>query len=107
MIDVTVTQYASSDKINIDELVSYTLRQEYVIGARAFEIDGTTVIAALTVPFVLKSERDKAKADIYEELKNLSDGDIVLTFDMQVYRNIEDDLDEQSKKELLRLAKSR
>lgn len=101
-------QNADERTVNLDELISYVLQNEYVLGARAFEHNGTIVIATLTAPFYLKSERDSARAQMQENLSSLvSDAEVVLTFDMQVFRNIEDGLDADSKDYLLKLAKSR
>ena len=113
---VEISQYAEttpqtndeSQAISLDEIISRTLQQEYVLGARAFEWNGSIVVAALTTPFLLKSERDGAKARLCEDLQTIfASQNIVLTFDMQVYRNILDELDEEAKQELLELAKSR
>ena len=97
-----------SQSVNLDEIISCTLQQEFVLGARAFEWNGSIVVAALTTPFVLKSERDSAKNQLSEDLQTaFSAHNIILTFDMQVYRNILDELDDLAKQELLELAKSR
>lgn len=101
-------QNADERTVNLDELISFVLQSEYVLGARAFEHNGTIVIATLTAPFYLKSERDSVRAQMQEDLSSLvSDAEVVLTFDMQVFRNIEDGLDADSKDYLLKLAKSR
>ncbi|MCM1306282.1 MAG: hypothetical protein NC037_00815 [Bacteroides sp.] len=93
---------------DLDEIITTALQEEYVLGARAFEYNGTVVVAALTTPFVLKSERDGAKAQLSEDLQAaFLAQNIILTFDMQVYRNILDNLDDAAKQELLELAKSR
>lgn len=93
---------------SLDDIISCTLQQEFVLGARAFEWNGSIVVAALTTPFLLKSERDGAKARLSEDLQTaFVSQNIVLTFDMQVYRNILDGLDETAKQELLELAKNR
>lgn len=105
-----VTTYAnqSEQKVDIQELLSYALQNEYVLGARAFEHNGTLVIATLTVPFYLKSERDGVKRQLGDELQAIAgEREIILTFDMQVFRNIEDGLDESEKQRLIDLAKSR
>ena len=97
-----------SQAFSLDEIISCALQQEFVLGARAFEWNGNVVVAALTTPFILKSERDNAKAKLNEDLQStFSARNIILTFDMQVYRNILDELDEAAKQELLELAKNR
>ena len=97
-----------TQEISLDEIISCTLQQEFVLGARAFEVDSYIVVAVLTTPFILKSERDGAKARLNEELRTLfPTQNTILTFDMQVYRNVVDELDEESKQELLELAKVR
>lgn len=104
----TVYAGQSEQTVNIQELISYALQNEYVLGARAFEHNGTLVIATLTVPFYLKSERDGVKNQLGEELQAIAgDCEIILTFDMQVFRNIEDSLDDSEKQRLIDLAKSR
>ena len=97
-----------SQAFSLDEIISCALQREFVLGARAFEWNGNVVVAALTTPFILKSERDNAKAKLNEDLQStFSAQNIILTFDMQVYRNILDELDEAAKQELLELAKNR
>ncbi len=104
----TVDIQPSENVFGIEDMVSYALQHEFVLGARAFEYNDTFVLAILATPFYLKSERDNAKLQLTESLKSLlGDKNFIITFDMQVYRNVQNELDEQTKAYLLNLAKQR
>ncbi len=108
MMITTVDIQPSENVFGIEDMVSYALQHEFVLGARAFEYNDTFVLAILATPFCLKSERDNAKLQLTESLKSLlGDKNFIITFDMQVYRNVQNELDEQKKAYLLNLAKQR
>ncbi len=91
-----------------EDLIAFTLQYDCVVGARAFEYNGEIVVAAITTPFYLKSERDKAKNEIQSDLRNLTDYEnITVTFDVGIYRNIREELNDSDKERLLKLAKTR
>ena len=97
-----------ADIIDIDSIISLALQNEYAIGVRGFEHDGSIVIAVLTTPFYLKSERDNARNMIENELCELTNNDsIIVTFDVQVYRNIRGNMSESDRSRVLKLAKER
>ena len=91
-----------------DDVTSLALSYTYVIGARAFEWQGSIILAVITTPFILKSERDNAKRELKEEIIEASGYEnIIVTFDGEVYRNIRDSIDDSEKQRLFQLAVSR
>jgi len=104
----TEIKYAATTDISADALASFALGYEWVLGARAFQYDGKFVVATLTAPFYLKSERDSAKNELLEDLRSYaSTQDVILTFDVEVYRNIRESLTEQQMQRLLDIAQKR
>lgn len=82
--------------------------KEFVEAARLAEADGCIVIAVLTKPFYLKSERDNAMLTLEAELKELvGSEDIVVVFDLDIFRRIDDDMSEEEVLELYNIAKLR
>lgn len=68
-----------------------------VLSVRVFEYDDTIVVAALTAPVYLISERNALKAELADDIAAATDMRAVVTFDMEIYRKIgktqnEDDL---------------
>ncbi|MDE5601224.1 MAG: hypothetical protein K2J16_01855 [Clostridia bacterium] len=98
----------SSTVPTLDNVISLALSYTYVIGARAFEWQGNIVIAVITTPFILKSERDNAKLELKEDIIAITNYEnIIVTFDGEVYRNIRDNIDDSEKERLYQLATSR
>lgn len=84
------------------------LSQENVIAVRTFETEDVVVLAVLTAPIYLKSERDALKAQLKITLREKCDGkDLIVTFDNEVYRKIKTDLTDEEKQQLVTLAKKR
>lgn len=93
---------------SVDKIISLALGYEYVLAARAFVYDGNTVVALITTPFYLKSERDGAKSSIKQSLStDIGNENVIVTFDVEVYRRIRGELEEEEMQKLLLLAKSR
>ena len=93
---------------DVDKIISLALTYDCIIGARAFNYNDKIVLALLTTPFYLKSERDGTRWRIQTELADaLSFDDITVTFDVEVYRKIKDGLNEVQMQKLLQLAKTR
>ena len=91
-----------------DEIISLALSYNYVIGARAFEWQGSIILALITTPFILKSERDNAKVELKNDIiASTGYENIIVTFDGEVYRNIRDSIAESEKQRLFQLAVSR
>jgi hypothetical protein len=100
MFIASASQYA-----NIEHAA---LAQENVIAAKTLETEETVVLAVLTSPIYLKSERDALKAQLKITLREKCDGkDFVVTFDNEVFRKIKDGLSEEEKEEIVTLAKKR
>lgn len=92
----------------LDSVISLALSYTYVIGARAFEWQGNIILAVITTPFILKSERDSAKLELKEDIIAITDcKNIIVTFDGEVYRNIQGNISDSEKERLFKLASSR
>ena len=86
--------------VSVEETaVQLALSSPYVTHARAFEYDGCTIVAVLTTPFYLKSERDSFRAELEQQLVDAV-GNAVVTLDMEVYRNITENMSEETLKRL-------
>lgn len=91
-----------------DKAISFALQNENVLSVRVFELDGNIIVATLTSPFYLKSERDAARQQLEDDLKALLGSDnIIVTFDVHVYRKIRDGLSDEEKQDLYQLAYER
>ncbi len=89
-------------------LVHAALSYEFVTAARAFEWEGEFVLAALTKPFYLKSERDGARMLLEKELRQrLGCDNIIVLFDVDMFRRIDEDISDEDKQALLQVAKQR
>lgn len=98
----------AEDESAQDKAISFALQNENVLSVRAFELDGNIIVATLTSPFYLKSERDAARQQLEDDLKTLLGSDnIIVTFDVHVYRKIRDGLSDEEKQDLYQLAYER
>jgi len=87
---------------SVDHVISVALSHGAVIGARAFEWQG---VAVLTTPFYLKSERDKAKDEIFSDISEQTNAKrLTVTFDVGVYRNIRESMTDEQKQRLFTIA---
>lgn len=59
-----------------------------VLSVRVFEYDGAIVVAALTAPVYLISERNALKAELADDISAATDMRAVVTFDMEIYRKL-------------------
>lgn len=104
--DVTQTLTGLSDSAKT--AINRVYEKEFVQAARVAEAEGCIVIAVLTKPFYLKSERDKAMLSLEAELKELiSSDDLIVAFDLDIFRRIDDDMSAQDVIELYNIAKLR
>lgn len=80
------------------------LENPLVLAARAFECQGTLVLAVLTEPIFLSSERAELK-NLLESAAVASTGkNVVVSFDLEIYRRISRDMPDELKSLLLRKA---
>ncbi len=92
---------------SVDHVISVALSHPAVIGARAFEWQGEIVVAVITTPFYLKSERDKAKEEIFDDITVETNAkSLTVTFDVGVYRNIREDMTDEQRERLYKIATS-
>ena len=88
--------------------INRVYEKEFVQAARVAEADECILIAVLTTPFYLKSERDNAMLTLEAELKELvGSEDIIVAFDLDIFRRIDDDMSKQDVIELYNIAKLR
>ncbi len=91
----------------LDNIVSYALDRDNVIGARTFEYNGECVLALISTPFYLKSERDEFLRTLSMELSSRLNCPVYVTFDMDIFRAIDNDLSDEQRQELLDKVKTR
>ena len=78
------------------------LSNPLVLAARAFEKDGKTVLAVLTEPIYLASDRTKLKELLTAEASAAAGSPVTLTFDLDVYRRISPDMSDEVKAFILK-----
>lgn len=78
------------------------LENPLVLAARAFEKDGKVVLAVLTEPIYLASERAELKKLLEESAAAAGCGDAAVTFDLEVYRRISPEMPEELKSVILK-----
>ncbi len=98
------TNYTQTDE---NALISIALSDENVLGARCVFVDNAYVIAIITTPFYLKSERDEWFEDMQELLSSQTDLPVHLSLDLDIYRNIRQGMNDKDKIELLESVLSR
>lgn len=87
--------------LNLSTPTDIALSHQQVLSARSFDIDGSTVIAILTSPIYLKSERDKLATEIVDLVNKTFDGKVYVTYDTEVYRKIRAEITDDIKRQLL------
>lgn len=98
-------QLTTDEDGNLDALLSRVYEEKFIEAARGIEADGKILIAALTSPFYLKSERDRARQTLENDLRELfGNEDIILAFDLDLYRRIDDNMTEEEALELYETA---
>lgn len=83
------------------------LGDENVIGAKCFFYQNSCLVAMLTKPFYLKSQRDEFLKNTQEFLSKELSLDVVATLDVDVYRKIKPDMSNEQKSEILQIARQR
>ena len=78
------------------------LENPLVLAARAFEKDGKVVLAVLTEPIYLASERAELKKLLEESAAAAGCADAAVTFDLDVYRRISPEMPEELKSVILK-----
>ena len=96
-------QAKAEDKARAAEFAA--LSNPLVLAARAFEKDGKTVLAVLTEPIYLASERAELKRLLEKEATAACGSPVTLTFDLDVYRRISPDMSEDVKTLILKKLK--
>lgn len=103
-IDIDYSQNAA---LSIEELEATILYDPLVLSVRSFKHEDIYIFAVLTTPIYLKSERDRLIKEITDALNTkIKDGNVLVTFNMTVYRNISDDMSQECKIKLIDLARS-
>lgn len=73
------------------------LMHEKVVGARAAAREGKLLVAVITLPVYLGSERDALKEELRETLSEATGQEVAVTFDLGVYRGIRPGMSEEEK----------
>lgn len=100
----STTQQNVSTEQNVCALM---LGDENVIGAKCFFYQNSCLVAMLTKPFYLKSQRDEFLKNTQEFLSKELSLDVVATLDVDVYRKIKPDMSNEQKAEILQIARQR
>lgn len=90
----STTQQNVSTEQNVCALM---LGDENVIGAKCFFYQNSCLVAMLTKPFYLKSQRDEFLKNTQEFLSKELSLDVVATLDVDVYRKIKPDMSNEQK----------
>ena len=98
---------ASTQNATPDAVIATVLQNENVIGARCFEIQNKYIVAVLTVPIYLKSERDKCKTNIKTAISQLYGKEAIVTFDVDVYAKIKPNMSDIDKDALYKKVTAR
>ena len=110
MAILTETAILSEQEHNVSteqSVCALMLCDENVIGAKCFFYQNSCVIAMLTKPFYLKSERDEFLKNTQECLSKELSLDVVATLDVDVYRKIKPNMSNEQKAEILQIARQR
>lgn len=102
-------QIASENDCNsgADAALSIALENEKVVGARCFYIGDTYIVAVLTMPIYLKSERDNCRIELQNAIAQSTGKNAVVTFDIDVYAKIKPDMPDEQKAALYKKVTSR
>lgn len=100
----STTQQNVSTEQNVCALM---LGDENVIGAKCFFYQNSCLVAMLTNPFYLKSQRDEFLKNTQDFLSKELSLDVVATLDVDVYRKIKPDMSNEQKAEILQIARQR
>ncbi len=91
----------------IANIIGICQSKENIYAVRAFEYKGEYVVAILSTPFYLKSERDNCLISVANQLFSTLNITAYTTFDMDIFRNIKEDMTDTQKKALLTELKER
>ena len=90
-----------------DFVVSVALQNEKIVGARCFEKNDTYIVAVLTVPIYLKSEREECRKSLQNQIAQSTGKKALVTFDIDVYAKIKQDMSDLQKDTLYKKVTSR
>lgn len=99
--------YADSQTPSEDGVTALALENQNVVGAKCFFCADKCVVAILTGPFYLKSERDEFLKSLQTDLSNRLKRNVIVTADVDVFRKIKPDMSEAQKADLLKTVTSR
>lgn len=105
---VTNKETSNDDSTALENrLISMALTDEKVLGARCVFVNDAYVVAIITTPFYLKSERDQWCYAMQNFLSSQTDLTVHVSLDLDIYRNIRQGMDDKDKEELLESVLSR
>ncbi len=88
-------------------VAALALSNPKVVGARCFAYNKAYVIALISSPFYLKSERDAFLQSMKTDLAKHTESDVFVTLDVDVYRKIKDGMSDEQKADLFEKVLSR
>ncbi len=98
---------AVQQSVTPEGVVSVVLQNDNVVGARCFEVQNTYIVAVLTVPIYLKSERDKCKTNIQNTISQMCGKEVIVTFDVDIYAKIKPNMSDADKTSLYKKVTAR
>lgn len=105
---VTNKETSNDDSTVLEEkLISMALTDEKVLSVRCVFVNDAYVVAIITTPFYLKSERDQWCYAMQNFLSSQTDLPVHVSLDLDIYRNIRQGMDDKDKEELLESVLSR
>ncbi len=102
-----VQDYTQTGEVTVKSVAALALSNPKVVGARCFSYDNAYVVALISSPFYLKSERDAFLQTTKIDLSKQTKADVFVTLDIDVYRKIKDDMTNAQKAELFEQVLSR
>ncbi|HAT83552.1 MAG TPA: hypothetical protein DCS37_01415, partial [Clostridiales bacterium] len=102
-----VQDYMQTGEVTEQSVAALALSNPKVVGARCFSHNNAYVVALISSPFYLKSERDAFLQTTKIDLSKQTKTDVFVTLDVDVYRKIKDGMTEAQKAELFEKVVSR
>lgn len=102
-----VQDYMQTGEVSEQSVAALALSNPKVVGARCFSYNKAYVVALISSPFYLKSERDAFLHSTKIDLSKQTKADVFVTLDIDVYRKIKDGMTDAQKAELFEKVLSR
>ena len=95
-----VQDYMQTGEVSEQSVAALALSNPKVVGARCFSYNNAYVVALISSPFYLKSERDAFLQSTKIDLSKQTKDDVFVTLDIDVYRKIKEGMTDAQQAEL-------